>query len=154
MIAVSFSIWRHVRHIRVLKQRKGGHVGVSKQSCGILTFFLCKKGSNKFTSLLATLAAPYSWFATTWHGDNVGGQYNRIFSRRIYMKIEFSSQRGIMLLFLTTSIAAVTSPANQQYGSRKLEVRFSNIQASISYRFVNLVLKFPSSSLPPLRWGR
>ena len=154
MIAVSFSIWRHVRHIGVLKQRKGGHVGVSKQSCGILTFFLCKKGSNKFTSLLATLAASYSWFATTWHGDNVGGQYNRIFSRRIYMKIEFSSQRGKMLLFLTTSIAAVTSPANQQYGSRKLEVRFSNIQASISYRFVNLVLKFPSSSLPSLGWGR
>ena len=66
------------------------------------------------------------------------------------MKIEFSSQRGKMLLLLTTSIAAVSSPANQQYGSRKLEVRLSNIQASISYRFVNLVLKFPSSSLPSL----
>ena len=30
----------------------------------------------------------------------VGGQYNRMFSRRIYMKIEFSSQRREMLLFL------------------------------------------------------
>ena len=30
------------------------------------------------------------------------------------MKIEFSSQRREMLLFLTTNIAAVTSPANQQ----------------------------------------
>ena len=31
------------------------------------------------------------------------------------MKIEFSSQRREMLLFLTTSMAAVTSRANQQY---------------------------------------
>ena len=34
---------------------------------------------------------------------------------RIYMKIEFSSQRREMLLFLTTNMAAVTSRANQQY---------------------------------------
>ena len=33
-----------------------------------------------------------SWFATTWQGGHVEGQNNRIFSRRIYMKIEFSSQ--------------------------------------------------------------
>ena len=33
------------------------------------------------------------------------------------MKIEFSSQRGEMLLFLTTNMAAVTSCANQQYGT-------------------------------------
>ena len=33
----------------------------------------------------------YSWFATTWQGGYVGGQFNRIFSGRIYMKIEFSS---------------------------------------------------------------
>ena len=32
------------------------------------------------------------------------------------MKIEFSSQRREMLLFLTTNMAAVTSRANQQYG--------------------------------------
>ena len=36
------------------------------------------------------------------------------FSRRIYMKIEFSSQRREMLLFLITNMAAVTSRANQQ----------------------------------------
>ena len=36
------------------------------------------------------------------------------FSRSIYMKIEFTSQRREMLLFLTTNTAAVTSPANQQ----------------------------------------
>ena len=35
-------------------------------------------------------------------------------SRRIYMKIEFGSQRREMLLFLTTYMAAVTSRANQQ----------------------------------------
>ena len=39
----------------------------------------------------------------------------KFFSQRIYMKIEFSSQRREMLLFLTTNIAAVTSRANQQY---------------------------------------
>ena len=31
------------------------------------------------------------------------------------MKIEFSSERSEMLLFLTTSMAAVTSRANQLY---------------------------------------
>ena len=44
---------------------------------------------------------------------HVGGQYNRIFSRRIYMKIEFSSQRREMLLFFTTNMVAVMSSANQ-----------------------------------------
>ena len=44
---------------------------------------------------------PSSWFETTWQGCHVGGQYNRIFSRRIYMKIEFSSQtRGKLLKVL------------------------------------------------------
>ena len=35
----------------------------------------------------------YSWTATMWQGGHVGGQYNRIFFRRIYMTTEFSSQR-------------------------------------------------------------
>ena len=48
-----------------------------------------------------------------------GGQYNSIFSRRIYMKIEFSSQRREMHLFLTINMAAVTSRANQQFGEEK-----------------------------------
>ena len=43
----------------------------------------------------------------------VCGQYNKIFSRRIYMEIAFSSQRREMLLFLTANMAAVTSRANQ-----------------------------------------
>ena len=38
-----------------------------------------------------------------------------LFSRRIYMKIEVTSQRREMLLFLTTKMAAVTSPVNQKY---------------------------------------
>ena len=38
-----------------------------------------------------------------------------LFSRRIEMKMEVTSQRREMLLFLTTNKAAVTSPANQQY---------------------------------------
>ena len=38
-----------------------------------------------------------------------------LFSRRIYMKIEVTSQRREMLLFLTTKMAAVTSPTNQKY---------------------------------------
>ena len=38
----------------------------------------------------------------------VGGQYDRIFSRRIYMKIGFSSQRKKMLLFWP--------PTNHQHG--------------------------------------
>ena len=43
----------------------------------------------------------------------------------IYVKIEFSSQRREMLLFLTTNMAAVTSRANQQYGDdfRSLDYR-------------------------------
>ena len=36
------------------------------------------------------------------------------------MKIEFSSQRREMLLFLTTNMAAVTSRANQQYAHRSI----------------------------------
>ena len=34
-----------------------------------------------------------SWFAITWEGGLVEGQNNIYFSQRIYMKIEFSSQR-------------------------------------------------------------
>jgi len=56
-----------------------------------------------------------SWFATTWQDGHVEGQYNRIFSWRIYMKIEPSYQRREMLLFLTSNMAAVTSRANQQW---------------------------------------
>ena len=45
----------------------------------------------------------------------LGASKKELFSRRIYMKIEVTSQRREMLLFLTTNMAAVTSPANQNY---------------------------------------
>ena len=45
----------------------------------------------------------------------LGVSKKELFSRRIYMKIEVTSQRREMLLFLTTKMAAVTSPANQKY---------------------------------------
>ena len=44
------------------------------------------------------------------------------------MKIEFSSQRRVMLLFLTTNMAAVTSRANQQLVSAPLDpIQLQNI---------------------------
>ena len=45
----------------------------------------------------------------------LGASKKELFSRRIYRKVEVTSQRGEMLLFLTTKMAAVTSPANQKY---------------------------------------
>ena len=45
----------------------------------------------------------------------LGVSTTELFSRRIYMKKEVTSQRREMLLFLTTKMAAVTSPANPQY---------------------------------------
>ena len=39
------------------------------------------------------------------------------------MKMEFSSQRREMLLFLTTNMAAVTSRANQQFNRRFCHLR-------------------------------
>ena len=52
------------------------------------TTFVCKR-----LFFIFQYAHLYSWFATTWQGGHVGGQNKRIFPRRIYMKIEFSSQR-------------------------------------------------------------
>ena len=46
----------------------------------------------------------YSWFATTWQGGHVGDQYNRFFTRIIYVKMVFSSQRREMVVFLITNI--------------------------------------------------
>ena len=43
------------------------------------------------------------------------GSKQHNFSRRIYMKIEFSCQRREMLLSLTTNMTALTSSANQQF---------------------------------------
>ena len=44
----------------------------------------------------------------------LGVNKTEFFVEEIYMKIQFSSQRREMLLFLSTNMAAVTSRANQQ----------------------------------------
>ena len=56
---------------------------------------------NLFTpfSRIYQATLPNSWFATTWQGGHVEGQYNTIFSWRIYIKIELSYQRRKMLCF-------------------------------------------------------
>ena len=38
-------------------------------------------------TVLCTCISLYSWLATMWEGGHVGGQHNRIFSRRIYMRL-------------------------------------------------------------------
>ena len=68
-----------------------------------------KKSNSVRLRNKSSLPSPY------WQGCHVGGPYNRFFSRRIYMKIEFSSLRREMLLFFITNMAAVTSRANQQF---------------------------------------
>ena len=95
----------------------------------LLLFNLCSL--NKCCiSYICCIAANFaghvnnSWFATTWQGGHVGGQYNTILFRRICMKIEFSSQRRETVLFLTTNMAAVTSRANQQYSPKNLYTAF------------------------------
>ena len=56
------------------------------------------------------------------------------------MKIEFSSQRREMLLFLTTNMAAVTSRANQQLCNLRME-------KPIKLNFCDVTILFPKSSM-------
>ena len=57
-----------------------------------------------------------------------------LFFRRIYMKIEVTSQRREMLLFLMTKMAAVTSPANQKYnGSLFIISKNKNLRMLASF---------------------
>ena len=81
-----------------------------KKICGVIQLWAYAE-----TVAVAQQKLRNSWFANTWQGGHVEGQYNRVFSQRISMKIEFSSLRREMLLFLTTNMAVVTSQANQQY---------------------------------------
>ena len=111
-----------------------------------LHVFLSKVHWNCIVILLASSKVPFtlyiiersyklnSWFATTWQGGHVGGQCNRVFSRRIYMKIEFSSQRREMLLFLTTNMAAVTSRANQQLKAHVLPLFQTNSPRASAFK--------------------
>ena len=76
----------------------------------------------------------------------LGDQYNRIFSRRIYMKIEFSSQTREMLLFLTTNMAAMTSRACKP----AIHMVISNIMSLIRDVFCAVLIHF--SKGPQLTW--
>ena len=50
-----------------------------------------------------------------WYVAGFSGVVNRTFSERMYMKMEFSSLRREMLLFLTANKAAMTSRANHLF---------------------------------------
>ena len=65
--------------------------------------------SNKISNYVILGLQPHDPEAAV----HVAGQHNRTFSRRIYLKMELSFQRGEMLLFLTTNMAAVMSRTNQ-----------------------------------------
>ena len=55
----------------------------------------------------------YAWFAVTWQGGHVGGQYNKqCFEEFIWIWLLVPS--GEAILFVITNMAAVTSRANQQ----------------------------------------
>ena len=76
-------------------------------------FFICEIFGEMFYLNLGSLiwsplrgsnmTAVNSWFCNHVTGQPCKGQYNRIFSRRIYMKMEFSFQRREMLSFLTSN---------------------------------------------------
>ena len=93
----------------------------------------------------------YSWFATTQQGGHVGGRYNRI-----YMKIEFGSQRREMLLFLTSNMAAVTSRTNQQYITWAFPLFVSlgkeKLQSLANFSSFNFRLPRPIRKRAELRW--
>ena len=72
----------------------------------ILTPFTCESFQDEFLACSHLTRRPCWWC--------VGGQYNRVCFRRIYMKIEFSSQRREMLFVLDHQHTTVTSHANQQ----------------------------------------
>ena len=49
------------------------------------------------------------------HWRHIGGQNKRKFVHLVCIKMEVNSQRRKMLFFLSTNMAAMTSPANHQY---------------------------------------
>ena len=54
---------------------------------------LCRQSNLIFKMVkLSSSGIAIFLVATTWQGGHVGGQYNSIFSRKNYMKMEFSSQ--------------------------------------------------------------
>ena len=55
---------------------------------------------NVFLPVFATLKVVFL-VCNNGQGSHVGGQYNRLFSQKIYMEIKFSSQRREILLLFT-----------------------------------------------------
>ena len=86
-----------------------------------------KIGNTAFCSIPKKLKYLF-WFATTWQGGHeCSVNTKEFFSRRIYMKMEFSSPRRKMLLFLTTNMAAVTSRANHAVLNKNQSCQLSRI---------------------------
>ena len=67
------------------------------------------------------------------------------------MKIEFSSQRREMLLFLTTNMAAVTSRANQEY---RVAFRGSLLLRRFVFRMAEASAKRVTGDEPQRTMGR
>ena len=67
------------------------------------------------------------------------------------MKIEFSSQRREMLLFLTTNMAAVTSHANQEY---RVAFRGSLLPRRFVFRMAEASAKRVTGDEPQRTMGR
>ena len=70
-----------------------GKTGKKVQTCLRRLTFITPSGIKPHAFFFNFNFRPGWWY--------VGGQYNRTFSRIIYMKIGFSSRRTEMLLFLT-----------------------------------------------------
>ena len=94
----------------ILVLKKCSTIGVKKKwksDCHIVEhgcfwiYFVpeCSSKKSENTHIYSRGIKSRSYFATTWLGLHVGGQYNRIFSWRIWAKKEFNSQRRETLLF-------------------------------------------------------
>ena len=94
-----------------------------------------------------------SWFATTWQGGHVEGQNNRIFSRRIYMKIEFSSQIEERNAFVLDQLLHLRGQPSRYHVELSLWGK-TQFRLSISYfcTVVGIALLFLFSSSFIFKW--
>ena len=103
---LSVFTWRQVRHIGVLKQWNGGHIGVSNQSCGSWTFFLYKYFLlfNEFLKLLDTWLA--TWVKTLYINKKFSTQY-------FYYGNSFNWVEKCIIQFWMTKIVAIKAKDSQ-----------------------------------------
>ena len=80
--------------------------------------------------------------------DMLGVNTIEFLCRRIYTKMEFSSQRRKMLLFLTTNMATVTSRANQQTIRSDNEDTNENVAEKLTFFYRPLKLLRPYTKSP------